>query len=186
MANSSATYSCHSSGERPPQEEPNRSAFCFWSGLIPDVGDRRCSNRILLLFLMECCSEIASKDGKVGMEALLAGYLPEGTPNPPTQVPIPLNKLPLHKSTILIPSRPLDPANAAFVLHTLTMADPSIHPALNPQISGKKVQDYQHLEQNTELDCSDKIILVPQGWDDIIIPVVIPELEQSGDPYLNE
>ena len=33
---------------------------------------------------------------------------------------------------------------------------------------------------------SDKIILVPQGWDDIIIPVVIPELEQSRDPYLNE
>lgn len=23
-----------------PGEEPNRSAFCFWSGLIPDVGGK--------------------------------------------------------------------------------------------------------------------------------------------------
>lgn len=40
MADSYTTYSCHSSGEKRPWEEPNRSAFCFWSGLIPDVGGK--------------------------------------------------------------------------------------------------------------------------------------------------
>lgn len=28
------------SGGKRPWEEPNRSAFCFWSGLIPDVGGK--------------------------------------------------------------------------------------------------------------------------------------------------
>lgn len=40
MANSYVTCYCHSLGEKLPREEPNRSAFCFWSGLIPDVGGK--------------------------------------------------------------------------------------------------------------------------------------------------